>query len=96
MTERQLMVVKLLMKYDLSDAATHGYVDVLVDAPPEDVAFMENLIQHGYVAAHRTRSERFRLPCFAFAGFTKEGHKIYDPLVDKREGNNHEQETTEA
>jgi len=81
MTDRQLMILKLLLKHELSGATARGYIEVLIDAPSEDVAFMEGLVKHGDIVAYRTRGEKSGLPCFAFRGFTPVGHKIYDPFM---------------
>lgn len=85
MTDRQLMILKSLFEYESAGAKMHDYVEVLTDAPPEDVAFTEGLVKHGDIVAYRTRSEKSGLPCFAFRGFTPDGHKVYDSFMGANE-----------
>lgn len=79
---RQIYVLKSLFAAANSSGAIDKDVAVLHDAPPEDVAFMNQLIKEGSVVAYRPKRKGYRFNCFVFGGFTEKGLRAYWPIVE--------------
>ena len=79
---RQIYVLKSLFAAANSSGALDNDVTVLHDAPPEDVAFMNQLIKEGSVVAYRPKRKGYPFSCFIFCGFTEKGLKAYWPIVE--------------
>ena len=80
MNWRQVFVLKTLFAIADSERSGDGYVPVLKDAPPEDVAFMNQLIKEESVLAYKPKHGHLTR-CFMFRGISEKGRRVYWPIV---------------
>ncbi len=90
MTQCQIDVINELFVTEALHAQSGGQGEVLHDAPPLKVAFMEQLIAEGSVYAYKTRSKGCGLPCYMLSAITPKGRSIYGHGIIKKESESKE------